>query len=419
MTLRIGIDVGGTNTDVVAIEGTEVVASGKFATTADVFGGVARALRHVVAQVDTDRVHSVVIGTTHFVNAVTEARRLSPVIAIRLATPSQPLPPFVDWPDRLRAVAEGEVHVLAGGHQFTGQPMNVPDLDGVRVVVTRAAAAGHRDFVVSSVFSPVIADGELAVRDLVLDVCPDARVTMSHQLGRIGLLERENAALLNGALRPLAVQVVDGFVAALHDVGLDVPLYLSQNDGTVMNLEIAREFPITTIASGPTNSMRGAALESGETDCAVIDVGGTTTDVGLLRAGFPRESSLSVDLGGVRTNFRMPDVLSVGLGGGSLVRRTADGVTVGPDSVGYELTSRALVFGGRELTLTDVVVAAGLAEIGDPARVADLDPALVEDVLAHVRGTVADHIDRAKLEPGDVPVVVVGGGAVLLGDVLP
>ncbi|WP_433334505.1 hydantoinase/oxoprolinase family protein [Spirillospora sp. CA-294931] len=419
MTLRIGIDVGGTNTDAVAIDGTEVVAACKFPTTANVLGGVARALRHIVAETGTDRVHSVVIGTTHFVNAVTEATRLTPVIAIRLATPPQPLPPFTDWPDRLRDLALGEVHVLPGGHQFTGEPLNDLDLPGVRAVTERAADAGHRDYVVSSVFSPINAGAELAARDVILDVCPDARVTLSHRLGRIGLLERENAALLNGALRPLAAHVTDGFARALHEVGLDAPLYLSQNDGTVMNLETAREFPILTAASGPTNSMRGAALESGRDDCVVVDVGGTTTDIGLLRAGFPRESSLAVDLGGVRTNFRMPDVISLGIGGGSLVRGVPGAVTIGPDSVGYEIDRRALVFGGRELTLTDVVVAAGLADIGDAALVAHLDPVLVQDVLDRVTATVAEHVDRAKLEPGDVPVVVVGGGGVLLGDRLP
>ena len=85
-------------------------------------------------------------------------------------------------------------------------------------------------------------------------------------------------------------------------------------------------------------------------------------------SGFPREAAVAVEIGGVRTNFRMPDVLSIGLGGGSAAcART--GARIGPDWVGYELTSKALVFGGDTLTTTDIVVAAGLEEIGDPARV--------------------------------------------------
>jgi N-methylhydantoinase A/oxoprolinase/acetone carboxylase beta subunit len=77
---------------------------------------------------------------------------------------------------------------------------------------------------------------------------------------------------------------------------------------------------------------------------------------------------VAVRIGGVRTNFRMPDVLSFGLGGGSHVQPNP--LQVGPQSVGYEITSRALVFGGSELTATDVAVAAGLADMGDRSRVA-------------------------------------------------
>ena len=81
----------------------------------------------------------------------------------------------------------------------------------------------------------------------------------------------------------------------------------------------AERFPVLTFASGPTNSMRGAAFLSGVQEAIVIDVGGTTTDVGSLHKGFPRQASVAVEIGGVRTNFRMPDVFSIGLGGGSLV----------------------------------------------------------------------------------------------------
>ena len=112
----------------------------------------------------------------------------------------------------------------------------------------------------------------------------------------------------------------------MREAGIEAPVYISQNDGTLMSVDYCRQYPVATFASGPTNSMRGAAFLSGRTDCVVIDVGGTTSDVGVLVHGFPREAAVAVDIGGVRTNFRMPDVLPVGLGGGSIVaarRRTA------------------------------------------------------------------------------------------------
>ena len=93
--------------------------------------------------------------------------------------------------------------------------------------------------------------------------------------------------------------------------------------------------------------MRGAALLAGLKEAMVVDIGGTTSDVGMLMHGFPREAAMSVDIGGVRTNFRMPDVYSFGLGGGSLVRE--DPLRVGPQSVGYRITEEALVFGEFEI----------------------------------------------------------------------
>ena len=130
-----------------------------------------------------------------------------------------------------------------------------------------------------------------------------------------------------------------------------------------MDAAYAERFPVLTFASGPTNSIRGAAFLSGVAEAIVVDVGGTTSDVGALHKGFPRQATVAVEVGGVRTNFRMPDVFSFGLGGGSLVVDGPDGVKVGPRSVGYKLTKEALVFGGSTLTTTDIIVAAGRARL--------------------------------------------------------
>jgi N-methylhydantoinase A/oxoprolinase/acetone carboxylase beta subunit len=216
---------------------------------------------------------------------------------------------------------------------------------------------------------------------------------------------------MNACLRELASQIVAAFHAALSELGINAPVYLSQNDGTLMAVDYAERYPVATFASGPTNSMRGAAFLSNLQDCAVIDIGGTTSDVGILQHGFPREASVAVEIGGVRTNFRMPDVLSLGIGGGSHV----NGVEVGPQSVGYELTSRALVFGGDTLTATDLAVAAGLFEIGDPKRVAGLESG---PALARIEERIAETVDRMKTRADPIPVVVVGGGSILLGDSL-
>src|SRR5437899_7159079 len=179
-----------------------------------------------------------------------------------------------------------------------------------------------------------------------------------------------------------------------------------------MLASVAEAFPVYGFASGPTNSMRGAAFLSRMTDAMVIDVGGTTTDIGCLRHGFPREANNVVEVGGVRTLFRMPDLLSLGLGGGSLVRD--DPMSVGPVSVGYELTTRGLVFGGGELTATDVAVAAGLIDLGDRRRVASLAADLVTGAIRRMHAIIEEGVDRMKTDAGDEPLIAVGGGCFLV-----
>jgi N-methylhydantoinase A/oxoprolinase/acetone carboxylase beta subunit len=247
---------------------------------------------------------------------------------------------------------------------------------------------------------------------IVLEEIPHAHITLSSMIGRIGLLERENAAIMNACLRNLAVTTIAGFEQALVEMQIDAPFYLSQNDGTLMNADFALNYPVLTFASGPTNSMRGAAFLSGLKDAIVIDIGGTTTDIGVLQGGFPRVAALAVDIGGVRTNFRMPDTLSIGLGGGSLV--VADPLKVGPQSVGYELTSKALVFGGDTLTTTDIVVAGHGLDIGDKAKVAGLSASLITAVQDRIQDMINIGVDRVKTSAAPVPVIIVGGGSILV-----
>ena len=252
---------------------------------------------------------------------------------------------------------------------------------------------------------------------ILREIIPDASVTLSHNLGRIGLLERENAALLNAALISLAKRTTRAFTDAVAASGIDAPLYLTQNDGTVVRAAHAEAFPVYSFSSGPTNSMRGAAFLSGLEDAMVVDVGGTTTDIGHLKAGFPREANRTVEVGGVRTLFRMPDLLSLGLGGGSLV--DVEQRTVGPDSVGHRITTEALVFGGARLTATDVAVAAGTTEIGEVGAVRHLEAEVLTWATDCFRRLVEEGVDRMKPQAAPLPLLAVGGGAFLVPERMP
>ena len=416
---RIGIDVGGTNTDAVLLDGDVVVHAVKTPTTADVTRGITTALRDLLAAArPAGAIDAVMIGTTHFTNAVVQRRDLTRVGAVRIGLPaSASLPPFVDWPTDLAALVRGEVVMLEGGHEYDGRPIVPFDERGMRDAARRIRAAGLASVAIASVFSPLNAECETRAAAILREECPDVAVTLSHQLGRIGLLERENATLLNAALVELARRTTRAFTEALGASGLAAPLYLTQNDGTVMLAATAEAFPVYSFASGPTNSMRGAAFLSGLGDAIVIDVGGTTTDIGSLRRGFPREANNVVEIGGVRTLFRMPDLLSLGLGGGSLV--SDDGRRVGPQSLGYRLVEDSLVFGGTTLTTTDVAVAAGLLDLGDRRRVAALPADAVKTTLARIHAMIDEGVDRMKTDAREEPLIAVGGGCFLVPERLP
>ena len=117
----------------------------------------------------------------------------------------------------------------------------------------------------------------------------------------------------------------------------------------------------------------------------------------------------------MRTNFRMPDVYSFGLGGGSIV--TAEPLRIGPQSVGYELTSKALAFGGTVLTASDIGLAAGLAAFGE-ALLHGLDSTFIQRCVDAIGQMIADSVDRMKMSAAPVPLIAVGGGSFLVPDAL-
>ncbi|HEY2686382.1 MAG TPA: hydantoinase/oxoprolinase family protein [Steroidobacteraceae bacterium] len=414
---RIGVDVGGTNTDAVLMRGREVLASHKSATTPDVGSGIVAAIDAVLKQasVAANAVDVVMIGTTHFTNAFVEARHLCRVGVLRLGAPATlAIRPLIDWPAPLRDVIHGHSEIVGGGFNFDGRPITPLSPDEIRRAAREFRARGIEAIAVSSVFAPVNTDQEQEVERILTEEISGSRIVLSGRIGRIGMIERENAAVMNAALLPMAERVIDSFRRALNGLGLRAPFYISQNDGTLLTPDVVARYPVLTFASGPTNSMRGAAFLTGNGEALVLDIGGTTTDVGALVQGFPRESSVAVDIGGVRTNFRMPDLLSIGLGGGSLVSVEDGRVRVGPRSVGYQITSEALVFGGNQLTATDIAVAAGYAEVGDRDRVAKLDPATVSAAVDEIHRLAEEALDRMRTSSVAVPAVLVGGGSILI-----
>jgi len=415
--MHIGVDVGGTNTDAVLLNGNKVVASVKSPTTHDVGSGIVKAISSIMdsSGCDVSDIGSVMIGTTQFTNAFVEGKKLVPVGVVRAALPAtRSILPMTEFPPHLISQIGRQSYLVEGGYEFDGSEINKLDELAVADAARDMRKQGIKSIVVSGVFTPINDSMENRMAEIIRSEMPDANITLSNEIGRIGLIERENASIMNASLMDLSRAVITAFREALAQLNILCPFFVSQNDGTLMTSEFAEKYPVLTFASGPTNSMRGAAFLSGVEEGIVADIGGTTTDVGVLIGGFPRESAVSVDIGSVRTNFRMPDVLAVGLGGGSIVRQSISGVDVGPDSVALDLLSQAKVFGGQTLTTTDIAVAAGYADIGDKSLVADLDLALVDAAVSRMHNLLEATVDRVKSSKGNVPVILVGGGSVLI-----
>ncbi|KAJ0360389.1 hypothetical protein COL26b_014089 [Colletotrichum chrysophilum] len=448
---RIGVDVGGTNTDAAILDittpntpGRGVLASHKASTTPDITSGIESAIREVLttSAVDQKKVLSVTIGTTHFINALVEAdtRRLSRVAVIRLCGPfTRQIPPFSDFPSGLRRILDGGLYYLDGGLEIDGREIAPLDHEQIRKAAREIVAAGVQAVALVGVFAPLdhACVHEETCKKIILEEAPGLDVVCSHDIGPPGLLERENATILNAAILRTAQKVTRGFKRAMTRLRLACPLFLSQNDGTLIDADTAAGYPIKTFASGPTNSMTGAAFLAGldkiktmntdpsdasvadavEPQLLVIDIGGTTTDVcALLPSGFPRQAPGFVEVGGVRTAFSMPEVVSIGLGGGSKVgvHSTSGDVTVGPGSVGHFLTQQSRVFGGSTLTATDVVVASGKAHLGDADLIKDVPAETIEKARRRIKTMLEGVIEQMKVSAAPVHVLLVGGGALLV-----
>ncbi|KAF8583161.1 Hydantoinase/oxoprolinase [Ramaria rubella] len=452
---RIGVDVGGTNTDSVLLcvdpeastwPNRGVLASFKHPTTTIVSDGIEKAIRSVLEEtcIPPEQVASVMIGIIVNLDAVVEAdrRRLSKVGVIRLGAPyTEECPPFLDFPTSLRSILEGHVAILKGGLQIDGKTINEIDKDEIVAESFKIREKGLKAVVIVGIYSPLDKnDGssqEERARAIMSEVLGSSvEVVCSRDVGQVGLLERENAAILNASILAFARHTISGFQRAMYRLRMSCPLFLTQNDGTLISANAAAHLPIRTFSSGATNSMRGAAFLSGlgtgggsvvknneGSSIIVVDIGGTTTDVGvLLPSGFPRQAAAFVKIGGVRTNFSMPDVYSIGLGGGSRVRvakgktTLSSTVTVGPDSTGFRLLTDGLVFGGSTLTATDIVVAEDPSlSIGDPAKVLGglLESGVVQDGILTIKKLLEDVIDRMKTTPEPATVLLVGGGSII------
>lgn len=411
----IGIDIGGTNTDIVLVnEIDEIVKSFKTATTSPLEIGVQTGLEMLFQDPELDKasILGIFVGTTHATNAIVEQKNLYQVGLIRIAGHNpKSLRPGFGWSEQLLANMFAGYETISGGFECDLKQISPFSKAEAKDAVLKLLDKGMESLAVIGVFSPISKEHELLLKEAAKEVTSeDFPISLSHEIGGIGFIERENATILNAALKKTMKQGFQSLEKIKNAFGLTCPLFITQNDGSLIGLNEAIANPLLTISSGPTNSFIGASKLAGVSDAIIVDVGGTTTDIGMIQNGFPRRSMHNASIGGISLNFRMPDVLSIGIGGGSLITSSNGKFKVGPESCGKDLMTKSLSFGGQLLTLTDVACATGLFDLPQKYAidVAGLNP---KSVMSEIYEKIQQSILLMKGKETNLPIIYVGGGA--------
>ena len=317
--LWLGLDTGGTFTDAVLLaDGREVIASAKALTTPwNLAIGIANAIRAVLALLPagasrTD-VSLVSVSTTLATNAVVE-NRFSPVCTLLIGFDDA----MVERSGLQRQGSGGLVVRVPGGHTATGDEFTALDEAAVAGAV-REHEARVEAFAVAANFSVRNPDHELRARKIIRTLTPKP-VTCAHELSsKLDAPRRALTAALNARLTPQIRHLIEALSRAMDGESIDAPLMIVKGDGSLMRAQIALEYPVETILSGPAASVVGAGFLTGLTDFIVADMGGTTTDIAVVSGGRPAISDEGALVGAWRTMVEAVDVRTSGLGGDSEV----------------------------------------------------------------------------------------------------
>lgn len=328
MPVALGIDTGGTYTDAILVDhasGAILAGTKDLTTRHDLSIGITGAIKAVFAQAaekapSPSAIDLVGLSTTLATNAIVEGQG-TPVCLLLVGYD----PRLIQQHGFERDLVTRDVIYVRGGHDGLGDEAEPLDEAAVR-----AAVIERRDqveaFAVSAYFSVRNPAHELRVRQIVEELTgtPDSLplpVTCGHELtSRLDSVRRATTVTLNARLIPLLRELITTVRSSLDEMGISAPLMIVKGDGSLVQSEWAMRRPIETILSGPAASVVGAWHLAGRQDGWVVDVGGTTTDIAVLRDGLPRLNPEGARIGRWRTMIETIDVHTAGLGGDSHIR---------------------------------------------------------------------------------------------------
>jgi len=321
MNLGLGIDTGGTYTHAAIVDFAKgaVISRATALTTRDnLYVGIANSIGGLEG-VDFNSIKLVSLSSTLATNSVVEGKGCRVGLLMVGGDFNQTIP--VD-----------EVVEIKGGHNLGGEEAQPLDTRAAREFIV-AVRDRVDSFAISSFLSVRNPSHELELKNIVQEEC-DHPVVCGHELSsRLGLYERTITAVLNARLIPIISDLVASMKKGLLDKGIKAPLMIVKGDGSLMGEKMARYLPVETILSGPAASLVGAKYLTGLSDAVVIDVGGTTTDIGILRAGKPRLDPEGAMIGGWRTRVKAADISTSGIGGDSRIIVNRGTIILAPQRV--------------------------------------------------------------------------------------
>ena len=347
----IGLDVGGTHTDVVLLGNEGLLKEIKVPTDpSNLFDSVLAGIEAVIAGVDPRSINRVVLSTTLTTNAIVQ-NKLPPVAMIVSAGPG--LDPELYRTGR-------HYHVVSGAIDHRGREIDPINKDEVKSIAEKLKQNDTRLVGIVTKFSVRNPEHELAIKEIVKGYVD--RVFMGHQIsGRLNFPRRIATVFLNAAVYPIHQAFYQAVTQSLKTKGLSLPIRILKADGGNMRFDSSLNFPGQTILSGPAASVMGAMAFAPEgEDSLVMDIGGTTTDMAIFVNQAPLLDPLGITLGTHRTLIRALDTHSIGLGGDSAVSLENGELKIGPERLGP-----AMAYGGPVPTPTDALFVTADAKNGD------------------------------------------------------
>ena len=350
----IGLDVGGTHTDVVLLDNQGLQKEVKVPTDpSDLFSSVSAGLTAITEDIDPTAIDRIVLSTTLTTNAIVQHK--VPLVGMIVSSG-----PGID-PEFYRT--NSHYFVVSGSIDHRGREIEPIDADEIERIAADMKKEGIQYVGVVGKFSVRNPCHELEMSRILNNSFE--KIFMGHRIsGNLNFARRIATTFLNASVYPLHKEFYHAVQKSLQAIGLKIPLRLLKADGGNMNFATSIEYPAQTIQSGPAASVMGAtafAFGSEDEDALVMDIGGTTTDIAMLINRAPVLDPLGIELDRYKTLIRSLETLSIGLGGDSVVRVNDGNLYIGPERLGS-----AMAYGGPAPTPTDALFI--LEDIPDGSR---------------------------------------------------